>query len=757
MHGLAVLGAVGLALVGLGAFNVAAGRPMVAPREELLLAIHVIGTLACLARAVWVREERRVWVAAALGAAAWTAAWSDFAVTGGVPDVTTVGLADVLWASAYPGWFAAAWFIARTRIGPRGLASWLDGMIGAMAAAALTAATVLEAVHDDRGWSLPSLFFPLMDTLLIGLLATTLAGAGWRLSRSGSFFGLGMCLLVITDSIHAVTSATVGYQPRPYEALWALGILSLGVAAWTPNRRPQVRRGETRLNLVFPCTFAGVALAALVAAALLDLNHAVVALAAIALLLVLARLVVTLRETAALAESRRLALTDEVTGAGNRRALLVAAKEAVERGEPFALLMLDLDRFKELNDTLGHQAGDEALRLIARRLARLVEPGDAVGRLGGDEFGLVLAGAGLERAEAVAEGIGRVLSEPLQLDGLSVSASASVGIALHPDHASDVTGLLRRADVAMYEAKRAKSSHRVYASDRDLHSRDRLELAGELGPAIERGELILRYQPVASFATDAVTSCEALVRWLHPVRGELAPGAFLPAVEHTPLMRRLTAYVLDRALADAAQWPADRGVAVNVSPEDVLDAAFADAVAERLERHGLEPNRLTLEVTETTVLADPARASVTLGRLRRLGVRVALDDFGTGYSSLTHLQRMPVDVVKIDRSFVDALGSDRAARAIVRSTVVLAHALGATVVAEGAETERTVALARSNGCDAVQGYALARPLVLADVAAACDEIAAGLRRSHGPRRNAAVSAPRRPVDAAPARRTSRSV
>jgi diguanylate cyclase (GGDEF)-like protein len=694
---------------------------------ELALAAQAAGAAACLLRALWIRPERAIWLCVGIGTALWTAAWSDFAVTGGTVDVRTVGLADMLWGAAYPGWFVAIWLATRGRVGRHGPGAWLDGLVGALAAAAITAATVVQALVVQPESTILTLVFPALDALIIGMLATTLARAGWRLSRSGVLLGAGLIALVVGNSVHAVVCATWGYLPgRPYEALWALGILLLGGAAWAPaERAARSSEAASRLGLVFPCTFAGIALGALVWGAAADLNFSVIAFSAAALVMVLARLLVTLRETSALAESRRLSLTDEVTGGSNRRALLAAAQEAVDAGRTFSLLMLDLDRFKELNDTLGHPAGDEALRAIAQRLRVAAGPSAAVGRLGGDEFGLVVRG-GRARAERTAAAIAEALTTPLPLEGIQVPVAASVGIALYPQHGRDVSALLRGADVAMYEAKRGGGSHRVYAARSDPHSRERLELSGELGPALARGELTLRYQPVVSLSSGEVTSVEALVRWQHPERGELGPGAFLPAVERTSFMRRITAYVLDRALADAAGPLADLGVAVNVAPQDVHDPGFAADVAARLAEHGVEPGRLTLEITETAVLADPEQAAATLCELRKIGVRVALDDFGTGYSSLTHLHRLPVDVVKIDRSFVGVLGTDGPARAIVRSTVVLAHALGASVVAEGVESPEALLLARANGCDAAQGFDLARPSHVAEIPRLCAEISARL-------------------------------
>jgi EAL domain-containing protein (putative c-di-GMP-specific phosphodiesterase class I) len=294
-----------------------------------------------------------------------------------------------------------------------------------------------------------------------------------------------------------------------------------------------------------------------------------------------------------------------------------------------------------------------------------------------------------------------------------VHVGASVGIAVFPEHSRDASELLRHADVAMYGAKRGRTGHEVYASDDDHHSRERLELAGEMRRALADDELALYYQPAANLATGDLIGVEALVRWRHPDRGVLAPGAFLPAIEHTALMRELSRRVLAMAICQAGAWfrlERPWRVAVNLSATDLLDRSLVDDVAALLRRYGTPAGRVTLEVTESILMTDPVRAMEVLGKLRDLGVSVALDDFGTGWSSLTHLQRMPVDEIKIDRSFVAAMATEASSAAIVSSTVDLAHALGLRVVAEGIEDEATWTRLRAVGCDAAQGYHLSRPL-----------------------------------------------
>jgi diguanylate cyclase (GGDEF)-like protein len=446
------------------------------------------------------------------------------------------------------------------------------------------------------------------------------------------------------------------------------------------------------------------------------------------------RMALLMRETASLALTRRLSLTDDLTGLGNRRAFTAEAEAAIAEGNPFALLMIDLDQFKELNDTLGHHVGDELLRGIGPRLAATVRPGDLVARLGGDEFGVLLRGADERAACVVCDRMREGLARPFALAGISLHVGASIGVAVHPDHADDAGTLLRHADVAMYEAKRGRTGFAVYASEGDHHSRDRLALAGEMRAALAEDQLVLHYQPLADLASGELRGVEALVRWRHPERGLLAPGAFLPAIEHTDLMRELSHRVLSMAMVQAAAWR-DAGltwrVSVNLSATDLLDRQLVDDVAALLRRHSVPPGQITLEVTESVLMTDPQRAMVVLGELRTLGVRLALDDFGTGWSSLTHLQRLPVDEIKIDRSFVAAMAAEARAAAIVSSTVDLAHAVGLRVVAEGIEDEATWSRLRAVGCDAAQGYYLSRPLPAGELEAGAAAIAERARIASG--------------------------
>jgi diguanylate cyclase (GGDEF)-like protein len=392
---------------------------------------------------------------------------------------------------------------------------------------------------------------------------------------------------------------------------------------------------------------------------------------------------------------------------------LISREVRSNGSKPFAVLLMDLDRFKDINDTLGHHYGDRVLAQIGPRLQSCLRSTDVLARLGGDEFGLLLPGFDPAQAEAVAARICEALVSPFQIDEYALEIAASIGIARFPLDGRDVDDLLRRADVAMYRAKDTNVRYGVYAPEHDDHSPERLPLVADLRRGIDNGELVLHYQPKVELHDRRVVGVEALVRWRHPTQGLLAPTAFIEIAEHAGLIKALTLRVLHDALGQCASWAADGielGVAVNVSVRSLLDPRFPEQVAARLRETGVEPSRLTLELTESTLMADPDTAMAVLNRLGAMGVSLAIDDFGTGYSSLAYLKQLSVDELKIDRSFVMHLTQSRNDEVIVRSTVELAHNLDLRVVAEGVEDEDTLAQLRRFGCDQAQGFHLSRPL-----------------------------------------------
>jgi diguanylate cyclase (GGDEF)-like protein len=425
--------------------------------------------------------------------------------------------------------------------------------------------------------------------------------------------------------------------------------------------------------------------------------------------------------------ARRLheATHDPLTGLGNRAMLHdeldVAVRHGEETGEPFSLLLIDLDRFKEVNDTLGHHVGDELLVEVAQRLDHGCRGGDIVVRLGGDEFALVLPTTP-DQPEAVEAGhrILESLRRPVRLNGLSVDIDASIGVAVYPRDGVDAAALLQHADVAMYAAKRRHGGVTGYDASLDEGDASRLSLQSELRQGIERGELVVFYQPKVDVATRMPCGAEALVRWQHPERGLLAPDVFIPLAEETGLIDLITAEVLDQALAQIARWAElhhELPVSVNIPARSLSDATFPATVAAALDRHRVRPELLTLEITESAVIADMMRAGEVLGGLREQGVNISIDDFGTGYSSIAHLRDMPPHELKIDRSFVMKMCENSRDETIVRAVVDLARNLRLRVVAEGVETESALQALDELGCHEAQGYHISRPLPAADLTA----------------------------------------
>jgi diguanylate cyclase len=416
----------------------------------------------------------------------------------------------------------------------------------------------------------------------------------------------------------------------------------------------------------------------------------------------------------------RQATTDYLTGLPNRRALHLDAGVRIAGPAPVrqALLLLDLDRFKEVNDSLGHHMGDQLLIQVGARLGENLRVGDLLVRLGGDEFAVLLADADHDQAAAVAVKLCAVLAEPFTLEDIAVHSSVSIGIALFPDDGVDLNTLLRKADVAMYKAKNCSDGHHVYGGADDADISTRLQTVDELRTALTDDQLVVYYQPKIDLRTGDVHDVEALVRWDHPTRGLLYPDAFLDLVESAGLMRAMTRVVLNIALDQAAVWHAAGRrltIAVNLSASSMVDTSLPNEVAAMLAARELPPGALQLEITEEFLMADRDRARNILIRLRRHGIQISIDDYGTGYSSLSYLRDLPVDELKLDRSFVFPMADDAHAAALVASTIALAHSLSLRMVAEGVENENAYTELARLGCDQAQGYYMSRPVPAAEL------------------------------------------
>ena len=428
------------------------------------------------------------------------------------------------------------------------------------------------------------------------------------------------------------------------------------------------------------------------------------------------KLVGSLKDEAARREYQ--ALHDELTALPNRVSFTGSLERALGQldgeGRQVAVLMIDLDRFKEVNDTLGHHYGDVLLQEVSQRLKDELDSADSVARFGGDEFAVLLAApATIADVVDVAHRLGAALARPYQLAGLPLKVSGSIGVAIAPDHGRDAASVLQHADVAMYTAKASGSVYEIYSPERDSYSPSRLALAGELRTAIDEGQLEVHYQPKVRMTDQRVIGVEALVRWPHPHRQAVSPEEFVAIAERTGLIQALTSSVIRTALADVAAWRDtghELGVALNVSARSMVDAEFPAAVAATLNEFQIDPSMVTLEITETTIITDSARATAVLDELNALGVRLSIDDFGTGYSSVSLLRQLPIHEIKVDRSFVMELAVDDVNAVIVRSIIELAHGLGITVVAEGVENQLSWNLLAGMGCDEAQGYYVCRPL-----------------------------------------------
>ena len=417
-------------------------------------------------------------------------------------------------------------------------------------------------------------------------------------------------------------------------------------------------------------------------------------------------------------QMRHQAHHDALTGLPNRTALLIEGERLMARAEndglPVAVLLIDLDRFKEINDVLGHASGDVLLSRVGPLMATAVREHDVLARLGGDEFAAVLYNSDQETAVHVAKRLIELLAQTIEIDDMALQVDGSVGIAVSTPGGDDtIDGLLRQADIAMYAAKNQRLGHTVFHVDQDHSTRERLTLIGELRQGVTGGQIELHYQPKFALPSLELVGVEALARWRHPERGLVSPADFIPAAESSGLIVPLTLNVLDQALTQLAQWRShghDFTMAVNLSPRCLAEPNLTADITDRLERLGIPADRLELEITENTLASDPDRALATLTELHEAGIGISIDDFGTGYSSMSYLKRLPVSELKVDRSFVSGMLGDADDEVLVRSVVELGHNLGLTVVAEGVEDEETLDALTLAGCDVVQGFHTGRPM-----------------------------------------------
>ncbi len=636
-------------------------------------------------------------------------------------------LADLFYLAYYPPLYIALVALIRARV-PRFHASmWLDGVVGALGAGAVAVAVLvgsaLEVTDGDTAAVVVSLAYPIADVVLLALLVAVGAILGVRRDRTLLFLAAGFTANLGGDIVYLqLATQGVYVEGGPLDLAWLAGVALMAHAAH--ESRPVVPTAgaeSTRVGwrvLAVPLTCNAASLVVLGVGYGDQFHPAAAWLAVGCVLAALARTAVTFREVRAFTEVQQQARTDDLTDLPNRRAFLLAA-DAVLAGataaRPAALLLLDLDGFKEVNDSLGHHAGDDLLRQIGPRLQSCLRIGDVLARLGGDEFAVLLPHAPLAEAHQLAERLRHVVLQPFAVEDIRLHVGVSIGVATAPVPAATVQEMLRCADVAMYTAKASREGVHVYVPD-PHGGGDRLRTMEDLRTALQDDQLVIHLQPQVDLADGRVAGVEALVRWRHPVRGLLSPADLLPAAEQAGLMRPLTDTVLELALAAAEQWWSTDGVplSVNLSAANVNDLDLPSKVSAALRRHGLPAEALTLELVEDTLMADPERGRQVLAELRRLGVHTSIDDYGTGYSSLAYLRHLPADELKLDRSLTADVGEDHRADAIVRHTVALAKDLGLRLVVEGVEDAAMCAALARLGCDIAQGYAIARPMPVAD-------------------------------------------
>jgi diguanylate cyclase len=693
----------------------------------------------------WLQNSALMLAAAIVGLRAWRVAASRVAwgciaaglamyATGNIVYFTYVqyqasppspSAADFAWFACYPFLYIGVFQLARQRTAGTGRLLRIDSAISALglsAVAMIWFRVMLHGTHGSTATVLTTVAYPVGDLLFVLILVGSLALNGWRINRVWAWLGSGLCLFAAADTIYAVRVATNSYRAGTLlDPMWAVAVTLIAIAAWQPaSRAPSIRTNGWAV-LVVPSLFTATALALLASVGHGPGSLPIRALAAATVLAALARAAFTFHEMRALVINGVEARTDELSGLGNRRAFVEAVEKRTAAGQGhFSVMLIDLDRFKEVNDSLGHLTGDRLLHEVGTRLQARMRHGDMLARLGGDEFAILLDHTSADDARVIAERLRSDLQQAFVSDGMTIYSDASCGIAAWPAAARTVGGLLQRADIAMYEAKRERLGTAIYSPVDEADLSAPLRLVEELRDALANDQLVLFFQPKLDLQTSKLDGVEALVRWQHPVHGLLMPDQFLPQAERYGLMRRLATSVLALALDQIVEWRAgglDTNVAVNISVSNLLDVGLPDQIRTLLEIRNLPPSCLMLEVTETTLMVDPTRAAELLDRLQAVGVRVSIDDYGTGYSSLARLRHLPVNELKLDRSFLAGIGSDARAGAIVRSTVELAHSLGLNLVAEGIETAEDENILRELSCDLGQGYHLARPMPGSDLLA----------------------------------------
>ena len=723
-------------------------------------AVLLLAAAACGARSLRVPRDRLAWGLFAVGLASYATGalvFNAVLLPSGNPPYPSV--ADALWLAFYPAAIVAMARMVRARSAGYTGGLWLDGVVSGLGLASLSAALVFPKVTQGGGGSTAEIVtnfaYPVLDlALLITSVGAITALGAWR-DRSWRLLSGGFLVFSFADSWYLLQVADGSYRVGSlvdFSYLAAAAMIAL--ASKDRGEEPAVadRVEAHSRSFLIPGAFALVAIGVLAGNVKSPSMAAAIILAVGALTAAWVRTALTVRQVVLLSDSRRQARTDALTGLPNRRAFYEVLEAAAldadaaqdraggknradgknctdgknradgkERAdekdraqEPLGSVVLaDLDRFKEVNDAIGHRLGDELLRQVSQRLAALVPAGGTIARLGGDEVALFVPGMATTEAAELSRCLLAALQEPFWIQDLSLHVTASIGItAVEPG--TQVSQVLAKADLAMYRAKEEHSGCQIYDDERDGDAWNRLALGEDLREALTAGTgLTVEFQPICGLPELTPVGLEALVRWNHPVRGRIAPDAFLSLAETAGLMSAITRTVLDLSLDEATRLR-ERGwtipVSVNLSASDLLDDNLVEHVEQALGERGLAGDALRIEITESLLVDTTAGALDRLLRLRALGVDLAVDDYGTGYSCLAYLHDLPVSYLKVDRSFVDRVLRDERTALIVASTVEMAHGLGLKVVAEGLETTDQQAWLAAHGCDLVQGFLLSRPV-----------------------------------------------
>ncbi|WP_346621227.1 EAL domain-containing protein [Blastococcus montanus] len=688
---------------------------------------YLAAAAACVLAARRVRTERTAWAALAVAMVLGAVGNALRALSAGLEgNEPSSALAHVVMLAAYLVMYVPVVVLIRARVPRFHPSMWLDGVVAALGSLAAGVAFVLGPYLRTGPGEIPvaavDLVAPITAVLLIAVVMAVGGILGVRLDRTFVLLGAGLGLIAVSDiALFALKVQGTYVDGGPLELGWLAAVVLASAAAEGAGERPApadttgTRIGWRLLAVPLACLVASLAV---LSPGWSEPVPDVAGWLAIGCVLAgVVRIAVTFHEVRGYNQVKRESRTDELTGLANRRSLLERAKRVVAAAtpaRPAALLLLDLDGFKEINDSLGHSAGDDLLRQVGPRLRSSLRSGDVLARLGGDEFAVLMPAAETAEARTLAERLHGLLLAPFTVAGVRLHVGVSIGVATTPAPATTVEELLHCADVAMYSAKRAREGVHVYVPDpvTGTAGSGRLRTMEELRTALAGDELVVFLQPQMDLRDGRIVGAEALVRWNHPTRGLLSPAHLLPAAEQAGLLRPLTDRVLELALEAAARWWPGHPVpvSVNLSAANVTDLDLACKVAAALHRHGLPARALTLELVEDTLMADPERGRTVLADLRRSGVRTSIDDYGTGYSSLAYLRHLPADELKLDRSLTADVDRDPRAAAIVQSTVALAHALGLSLVAEGVENLATSATLARLGCDVAQGYAIGRPM-----------------------------------------------